>query len=247
MSDCVGGRRTNTLLVALHLPASASLLGPWGSWVRPHPGLSPQGHLHDRYGQLVNIYTKLLLTKISFHLKVASSGESWGLAPHPTTTLRRVGSVLSPPAPGDSLDRWQGSQKAQGWFPMTAVVPALPWTPTGPPVLSASVSAGSARGGWRLHRLGVGGCFSGPFPPSETGSGTGPEPRGLRLRGGVLSAAPAVPCRPGGDRRGAGEGGWDRCQQHVSPPGCPGAEGHMCPGDEAEAKGMGSRRTGCFG
>ncbi|KAM9056066.1 huntingtin-interacting protein 1-related protein isoform 2-T2 [Megaptera novaeangliae] len=27
------------------------------------------GHLHDRYGQLVNIYTKLLLTKISFHLK----------------------------------------------------------------------------------------------------------------------------------------------------------------------------------
>ncbi|XP_060106118.1 huntingtin-interacting protein 1-related protein [Heteronotia binoei] len=27
------------------------------------------GHLHDRYGQLVNIYTKLLLTKINFHLK----------------------------------------------------------------------------------------------------------------------------------------------------------------------------------
>ncbi|XP_057601259.1 huntingtin-interacting protein 1-related protein isoform X2 [Hippopotamus amphibius kiboko] len=27
------------------------------------------GHLHDRYGQLVTIYTKLLLTKISFHLK----------------------------------------------------------------------------------------------------------------------------------------------------------------------------------
>ncbi|XP_055406495.1 huntingtin-interacting protein 1-related protein [Bubalus kerabau] len=27
------------------------------------------GHRHDRYGQLVNIYTKLLLTKISFHLK----------------------------------------------------------------------------------------------------------------------------------------------------------------------------------
>ncbi|XP_019362713.1 PREDICTED: huntingtin-interacting protein 1-related protein [Gavialis gangeticus] len=27
------------------------------------------GHLHDRYGQLVNIYTKLLLAKISFHLK----------------------------------------------------------------------------------------------------------------------------------------------------------------------------------
>ncbi|XP_027709290.1 huntingtin-interacting protein 1-related protein isoform X2 [Vombatus ursinus] len=27
------------------------------------------GHLHDRYGHLVTIYTKLLLTKISFHLK----------------------------------------------------------------------------------------------------------------------------------------------------------------------------------
>uniref|UniRef100_A0A8C7BRA3 Huntingtin interacting protein 1 related n=1 Tax=Neovison vison TaxID=452646 RepID=A0A8C7BRA3_NEOVI len=27
------------------------------------------GHLHDRYGQLVNVYTKLLLTKIAFHLK----------------------------------------------------------------------------------------------------------------------------------------------------------------------------------
>uniref|UniRef100_A0A8C5P7G5 Huntingtin-interacting protein 1-related protein n=1 Tax=Leptobrachium leishanense TaxID=445787 RepID=A0A8C5P7G5_9ANUR len=27
------------------------------------------GHLHDRYGQLVNVYTKLLLNKISFHVK----------------------------------------------------------------------------------------------------------------------------------------------------------------------------------
>ncbi|KAI5945047.1 Huntingtin-interacting protein 1-related protein [Manis javanica] len=27
------------------------------------------GHLHDRYGQLVSVYTRLLLTKISFHLK----------------------------------------------------------------------------------------------------------------------------------------------------------------------------------
>ncbi|XP_077015817.1 huntingtin-interacting protein 1-related protein [Tamandua tetradactyla] len=27
------------------------------------------GHLHDRYGQLVSVYTKLLLAKISFHLK----------------------------------------------------------------------------------------------------------------------------------------------------------------------------------
>lgn len=44
----------------------------------PHSGLlPPQGHLHDRYGQLVNVYTKLLLTKISFHLKVVSS-ELWG-------------------------------------------------------------------------------------------------------------------------------------------------------------------------
>lgn len=42
------------------------------------PGLlSPQGHLHDRYGQLVNVYTKLLLTKISFHLKVVAV-TSWG-------------------------------------------------------------------------------------------------------------------------------------------------------------------------
>lgn len=41
----------------------------------PHPGfLPPQGHLHDRYGQLVNVYTKLLLTKIAFHLKVVSLG-----------------------------------------------------------------------------------------------------------------------------------------------------------------------------
>uniref|UniRef100_A0A8C7BR46 Huntingtin-interacting protein 1-related protein n=1 Tax=Neovison vison TaxID=452646 RepID=A0A8C7BR46_NEOVI len=37
-----------------------------------HPNVSshcPLGHLHDRYGQLVNVYTKLLLTKIAFHLK----------------------------------------------------------------------------------------------------------------------------------------------------------------------------------
>ncbi|XP_036132835.1 huntingtin-interacting protein 1-related protein isoform X1 [Molossus molossus] len=27
------------------------------------------GHLHDRYGQLVTVYTRLLLTKVSFHLK----------------------------------------------------------------------------------------------------------------------------------------------------------------------------------
>lgn len=36
---------------------------PWGAF-------SLQAHLHDRYGQLVSVYTKLLLTKISFHVKV---------------------------------------------------------------------------------------------------------------------------------------------------------------------------------
>lgn len=35
--------------------------------------VSLQGHLHDRYGQLVSIYTRLLLTKISFHVKVRPS------------------------------------------------------------------------------------------------------------------------------------------------------------------------------
>lgn len=34
------------------------------------PLVSLQGHLHDRYGQLVSIYTRLLLIKISFHIKV---------------------------------------------------------------------------------------------------------------------------------------------------------------------------------
>lgn len=29
-----------------------------------------QGHLHDRYGQLVSIYSKLLCTKMEFHAKV---------------------------------------------------------------------------------------------------------------------------------------------------------------------------------
>ena len=101
----------------MHLPASSSLLDLLGSWVRPHPGLSPQGHLHDRYGQLVNIYTKLLLTKISFHLKVASSRESWGLARHPTATLRRVGSVLSPPAPGGCSGQTAGKSEGPGAVP----------------------------------------------------------------------------------------------------------------------------------
>ena len=33
---------------------------------------------------------------------------------------------------------------------------------------------------------------------------------------GVLSTASPVSRGPGGDRRGTGEGSWDRCQQHVS-------------------------------
>lgn len=40
------------------------------------PLVSLQGHLHDRYGQLVSIYTRLLLTKISFHVKVRPSAPS---------------------------------------------------------------------------------------------------------------------------------------------------------------------------
>lgn len=40
------------------------------------PLVSLQGHLHDRYGQLVSIYTRLLLTKISFHVKVRPSATS---------------------------------------------------------------------------------------------------------------------------------------------------------------------------
>lgn len=43
------------------------------------PSCLRQGHLHDRYGQLVSIYTRLLLTKISFHAKVRDSAAS---APH---------------------------------------------------------------------------------------------------------------------------------------------------------------------
>lgn len=43
--------------------------------VTSHWAPSSQGHLRDQYGHLVNIYTKLLLTKISFHLKVV---ELWG-------------------------------------------------------------------------------------------------------------------------------------------------------------------------
>lgn len=32
-----------------------------------------QGNLHDRYGQLVALYTKLLCTKMEFHVKVRAS------------------------------------------------------------------------------------------------------------------------------------------------------------------------------
>lgn len=32
-----------------------------------------QGNLHDRYGQLVVLYTKLLCTKMEFHIKVRAS------------------------------------------------------------------------------------------------------------------------------------------------------------------------------
>ena len=54
------------------MPGPAGFPGAFpGQWTLTPP-LSPQGHLHDRYGQLVNVYTKLLLTKISFHLKVVS-------------------------------------------------------------------------------------------------------------------------------------------------------------------------------
>lgn len=37
-----------------------ALLTPWGF----------QGNLHDRYGQLVTLYSKLLCTKLKFHTKV---------------------------------------------------------------------------------------------------------------------------------------------------------------------------------
>ena len=205
----MGGRRTDIPLVALLLAALASLLGPRGSRARPHPGLSPQGHLHDRYGQLVNIYTKLLLTKISFHLKVASSGESGVLppAPPPRHQGRRGGGCRTLQTDGREVRRPRGGSQRG----------AL----AGPRILSTSGSAGSARGGWWLHRLGGGGCCSSPSLPQRLEAALGQSRGGLRLHEGVLSTAPAVSCGPGGDRRGAGEGGWDRCQQHVSPPAPP--------------------------
>lgn len=146
-----------TSTCGVHLAASASLLGPRGSRAHPHPGLSPQGHLHGRYGQLVNIYTKLLLTKISFHLKVASSGESEASPCSTTTTLRGMGSVLSPSCSwGTHSVQTAGSQKAQGRFPMWG----SGWTSHPLPPVSAS----SAQGRWWLPELGVGGLLLRPLP-----------------------------------------------------------------------------------
>lgn len=74
---CHLGSPPSTSWSALRRARSRGVLGhvPWAS--DPDPLLPPQGHLHDRYGQLVNVYTKLLLTKVSFHLKVVSSGGPW--------------------------------------------------------------------------------------------------------------------------------------------------------------------------
>lgn len=62
------------MVVCMVEPQVTGLCGICWVW-SPHSGfsISPvslQGHLHDRYGQLVSIYTRLLLTKISFHVKV---------------------------------------------------------------------------------------------------------------------------------------------------------------------------------
>lgn len=63
------------MVVCMVEPQVTGSCGICWVWL-PHSGfpLSPlvslQGHLHDRYGQLVSIYTRLLLTKISFHVKV---------------------------------------------------------------------------------------------------------------------------------------------------------------------------------
>ena len=133
----------------------------------------------------------------------------WGSSPRSTaTTSRKVGGCRTLQTDGREVRRPRGGSQRG----------AL----AGPRILSTSGSAGSARGGWWLHRLGGGGCCSSPSLPQRLEAALGQSRGGLRLHGGVLSTAPAVSCGPGGDRRGAGEGGWDRCQQHVSPPAPPG-------------------------
>lgn len=68
-----------------------------GQWALTLALRSPQGHLHDRYGQLVSVYTRLLLTKISFHLKVGASA-GWRTWPSATSQdPGRAGSTLSQP------------------------------------------------------------------------------------------------------------------------------------------------------
>lgn len=109
---------------------------------------SPQGHLHDRYGQLVNVYTKLLLTKISFHLKVASSGlvrlGDCGLCPQCPGSERgmgpaRVGRPLTREASASS----QACSGVSGWLiPALArgLRPLSPWAPCTTPQPSAHSS-----------------------------------------------------------------------------------------------------------
>lgn len=76
VSDWIYGRKVAASLPTSFLPvwAYTQSLGSLGVFltVTLNRLRSPQGHLRDQYGHLVNIYTKLLLTKISFHLKVVS-------------------------------------------------------------------------------------------------------------------------------------------------------------------------------
>lgn len=95
----------------------------------------------------------------------------WGSSPRSTAmTSRRVGGCRTLQTDGREVRRPRGGSQRG----------AL----AGPFILSTSVSAGSAQGGWWLHRLGDGGCLSSPLPPSETGGSTGPEPRGAEVAWG---------------------------------------------------------------
>ena len=101
----------------------------------------------------------------------------WGFSPcSTTTTLRGMGSVLSPPVPGGHSVQTAGKSEGPGAVPNVGLRLDLPSSPP--------VSASSAQGRWWLHRLGSGGCFSGPFPPSKTGSCIGPEPKGAEVAWG---------------------------------------------------------------